>query len=660
MTRFIIIIVLLFIAPALAFSQTSDTTMTKKNVFHLGEVVVHGLQTQDSVTAITSQKMEKFNRQEVSTALNILPGINLANVGPRNESVIFVRGFDLRQVPVFIDGVPVYVPYDGYVDLARFTTFDLSSIQVSKGFASILYGANTMGGAINLVTRKPQKSFELQAKTGMFSGDGYLWSINNGLEFGKFYTQIGISQIKQDYQPLSNDYEPTEFEDGDKRENSYRDDVKFNVKVGFRPNETDEYAIGYVNQHAEKGTPPYAGSDANIRTRFWQWPKWNKQSVYFISSTQLSASSNVKTRLYYDTFVNDLYSYDDGTYTSMTRPYTFQSYYDDYTYGGIAEYNSTWIPKNKLNLAIQYKHDVHRENDLNEPQRNFEDYTISVSLEDTYTMNTRLTIFPGISYNIRNSVQAQDFNADTQEIIDFPSNRNDAFNAQLGAFYQVSTHHDLKFTLSHKTRFATIKDRYSYRMGQAIPNPDLASERSINYDITYSGNLRPNLTLQASVFRSDIHDIIQQVDNVEPERFQLQNAGKAEFYGSEIALQYTPISNLNVGANYAYIKRENKTNPDIYFTDVPEHTIFGFVDYQFHQKAGLLLSIENNSSRYSTSYGTKTGGFTLINSRANVALVKNISLEAGINNIFDVDYSLVEGFPAMGRNYFVNLVFSNL
>lgn len=44
------------------------------------------------------------------------------------------------QVPVFIDGVPVYVPYDGYVDMGRFTTVDLAQVSVSKGFASILYG----------------------------------------------------------------------------------------------------------------------------------------------------------------------------------------------------------------------------------------------------------------------------------------------------------------------------------------------------------------------------------------------------------------------------------------------------------------------------------------------------------------------------------------
>lgn len=67
--------------------------------------------------------------------------------------------------------------------------------------------------------------------------------------------------------------------------------------------------------------------------------------------------------------------------------------------------------------------------------------------------------------------------------------------------------------------------------------------------------------------------------------------------------------------------------------------------------------MENNSSRYSTSYGAMAEGFTLVNAQASVGLAKGLLLDAGINNLFDKYYSLVEGFPEAGRNYFVNLVY---
>lgn len=106
------ILPLIFILFAFKGFCQADTTSMSQRVFQLGEVVVSGSKTPDSTNTMSAVQIEKFNRVDVSNALNTLPGISLANVGPRNESVVYVRGFDLRQVPVFIDGIPVYVPYD--------------------------------------------------------------------------------------------------------------------------------------------------------------------------------------------------------------------------------------------------------------------------------------------------------------------------------------------------------------------------------------------------------------------------------------------------------------------------------------------------------------------------------------------------------------------
>lgn len=71
-----------------------------------------------------------------------------------------------------------------------------------------------------------------------------------------------------------------------------------------------------------------------------------------------------------------------------------------------------------------------------------------------------------------------------------------------------------------------------------------------------------------------------------------------------------------------------------------------------------MASEEYNSKRYSTSYGTVSGGFALTNVKAHLTLVKGFSIEGGVNNLFDKNYTLVEGFPEAGRNYFANVIFS--
>ncbi|ACT96534.1 TonB-dependent receptor plug domain-containing protein [Dyadobacter fermentans] len=655
MRKLLLPLLSLLVFPTLAQEPSSLTDRT----FQLGEVRVSGISHRDSLSSrLTYRTIEQFSRNDLSNALNILPGVTMANVGPRNESVVYVRGFDLRQVPVYIDGVPVYVPYDGYVDKGRFTTFDLAEVNVSKGFASILYGANTMGGAINLVSRKPVNKFEINGRAGVFSGGGYRWNVNAGSRLGKFFYQVGASQLKQDTYPLSADFKPRKFQQTDDRENAYRDDLKFSVKAGFTPNATDEYVIGYINQHGEKGTPPYVGDDSKITTRFWKWPKWNKQSLYFISNTAVGAKSKVKTRLYYDTFVNSLFSFDDTTYTAQTKGYAFQSFYDDYTLGGNAEFESRAWENNVFKFNVQYKRDIHRENDKGEPVQSYIDNTISIGIENTYQIIPSLAVVPGVSFNARNASQAQEYNATTKELSDFSDSKNNAVNAQIGLFWDITASHSLRGSVARKTRFATIKDRYSYRMGQAIPNPDLHAEVALNFDLSYSGKIADKLALQASIFQSNIDDIIQQVDNVQPNRFQLQNAGKARFYGAEAGFEYQITTGLKLGSNYSFIKRKNKTNPSIPFTNVPEHKVFAYADFSFLKVANLLASLENNSSRYSTSYGTKAGAYTLLDAKVSVKLYKFISTEAGINNILDKNYTLIEGFPEAGRNFFINLVFN--
>lgn len=649
---------LLFIIVSLGLQAQTDSISSPNRVFKLGEVIVTGNAIQDSTNVLSAARIEKFNRVDVSNALNILPGVTLANVGPRNESVVYVRGFDLRQVPVFIDGVPVYVPYDGYVDLGRFTTFDLAEINVSKGFSSITYGANTMGGAINLVSRKPAEKFEINGRVGAFSGEGFRWNVNAGSSIGKFYFQAGLSQLKQNYYPLSDDFKARKYQTTNERQNAYRDDFKYNFKAGITL-KNHEFAAGIVDQRGEKGNPPYVGDDSKITTRFWQWPKWNKLSKYVITNSSFASGKlKLKTRWYHDKFINELDSYDDTTYTTISKKYAFKSYYDDYTYGGNVELQSQFSKNNLLKFSVQGKRDVHRENNAGEPQRKFVDNTFSFGLEHSYKLAS-VTFVPGASLNIRDNRNAQDFNSTTKEVSDFESSKNSAVNAQLGIFWDINSNHSLSGSVSRKTRFATIKDRYSYRMGAAIPNPDLDAEVALSYDLTYSGKLTQKLSVTGSAYRSEITDIIQQVDNVQPGRFQLQNAGEALFYGAELGANYQLLKSLNIGSNYTYIRRKNKTNPDILFTNVPDHKFFGYVDFSFLKRVNLIASIENNSKRYSTSYGTKANAYTLANVKGSVQIIRYLGVEAGVNNVLDKNYSLVEGFPEAGRNYFVNVVFRN-
>jgi iron complex outermembrane receptor protein len=537
---------------------------------------------------------------------------------------------------------------------------------VSKGYSSVLYGPNAEGGAINLVSRKPVNPFELNAVAGYLSG-GYRLNANIGSNLGKFYYELSASQLDRNYYPLSSSFVPTKNQGGGNRANSYSDDVGISGKFGFTPTANQEYVIGYNYQRGKKGTPVYAGDDPLNSLfkspRFWKWPYWDTQGIYFLSNDKINSTNSIKTRWYYNQFNNEIDSYDNGNYNTMIKPYTFKSIYNDYTLGSSIVFENTDLTNNNFSIAGHYKQDVHREHDVvGEPLIRDADINYDIGAEDTYHITPSLKINAGAALMDRQSDGQQQYTSNI--VSDLPSNNNSAWNLQGLVQYDFNKNNSLSFSVARKTRFATIKDRYSYKFGTVIPNPNLKAEDALNYDLTYRALFWNKLSLEASGFYSNINNSIQTVNNVafdpttKTEVAQVQNVGKAEYYGAEFAVGYPITPQLQINANYAYIVRNNLSAPQVRFTDVPKNKVFASLEYKPITMFYILASEEYDSQRYSTSYGAVSGAFYLTNVKAHVNFAKHFSAEGGVNNLFDKNYTLVEGYPEEGRNYFVNLIYN--
>ncbi len=648
---------LLIICGTGCFAQAeADTTSILQKIYTLGEVNVSA--TVDKAT-IDAAEMQKYNAKDVGSALRTMPSLIISENGSRNESTIYLRGFDIRSVPVYMDGIPVYVPYDGYVDLARFTTYDISKIDVSKGFSSMTYGANTIGGAINLVGMKPVQKLELNAKVGAMSGKGYETKINLGSNLGKVYIQAGFSLLQKEFIPLSANFDTLKLETDHHRDNSYRKDMKGSFKIGYTPDATDEYSLNYQYSHGSKGNPVYLGSDINTRVRYWQWPYWDKQSIYYISRTAIGTKSELKARAYYDQFKNKISSYDDNTYSSQDKGSSFNSYYDDYTVGGNIEFASDLNTENHLRGSLHAKNDNHSEHNEGEPVRHFADNTFSLGIENVYKAGNKLSFIPGLSYNLRKSLKAEDYNSTNDSISDYPANSNAALNAQLATYYKISDAINLSLNIAYKSRFATMKDRYSYRNGTALPNPDLKSETALNLELGSAIEIADRLNFQPELFYSRLNNTIQMVSNVQGDLSQMLNTGESVFKGIDISIVYQPLSVLNIYAAWSYIQRKNISNPDILFTDVPDNKLFASVDYTIAKKLVFNLSGEYDSERNNASDGTRVSpGYFVMNGQISYHFAKFITAELGVNNIFDKNYTIQEGYPEAGRNFYIALYFN--
>jgi iron complex outermembrane receptor protein len=526
----------------------------------------------------------------------------------------------------------------------------------------VLYGPNALGGSINLVSRRPQAPLEGRVYAGFDvdrSGElpAYRAGGRVGTNQGAWYAQATASWEDADYYILPSDYPYAKNQPNARRANSASRDLNLSGKIGWTPNTTDEYALGIYRVHDGKQTPPYAGSAAGVAARFWRWPYWDKDGAYLITRTHLGDAATLRVRAYYDTFRNALNSYDDATYATMKRPYAFKSMYDDHTYGASADVEQPWSDSQTTRIAVHAKQDVHREqSSAIAPWATFKDRTFSAGIEHEWRADARWTLTPGVAWNEQQGQRADNLLANNQ-IVPFAVHSDTAFNGQIAATFQMSDGVQLYGGISRKTRFPTIKDRYSYRLGTAIPNPALKAEQSDNVEIGVKGAAAA-LHYQAALFDSKLRDAIQAVNIAptacnSPPCSQNQNIGNARNRGVELSGSYAFSDSVTLQANYTYLDRKNVSQPAVRLTDTPREKLFVSLDYAFAPHWNAIVSSDTESKRYTTSDAKRiAGGFTRVDAIVRGSISDWFDLRFGVRNALDRLYAYQEGFPEPGRTFF--------
>jgi iron complex outermembrane receptor protein len=131
-----------------------------------------------SITAVSEDAMERNGLRSVADVAATVPGLNI-NSDSVGRAFVSIRGIGTALqagvqpgVGVFQDGV--YAPQTSYVNNP---TLDIQRIEVLRGPQGTLYGKNTLGGAINIITRPPSETFEGKFYASYTDED-------NGQEFG--------------------------------------------------------------------------------------------------------------------------------------------------------------------------------------------------------------------------------------------------------------------------------------------------------------------------------------------------------------------------------------------------------------------------------------------------------------------------------------------
>ena len=180
---------IIFIIPLMfAFNATAQSSM-------LEEVVVTAQKKEETlqdapiaITALTASTIEDLDIANVVDLAGMAPNVHIINTPSNNTAAtIAIRGGSTTNpaitweptVGMYLDGV-----YLGKGQGSIFDVVDLERVEILRGPQGTLYGRNTLGGAINLISKKP-------------SGEGMSSKLtlgNYGLRQAQFITDFGLGE----------------------------------------------------------------------------------------------------------------------------------------------------------------------------------------------------------------------------------------------------------------------------------------------------------------------------------------------------------------------------------------------------------------------------------------------------------------------------------
>jgi iron complex outermembrane recepter protein len=193
------------LAPALACAQPSagprPASPAVQGGAELSEVVVTARRRSESlqtvpvaVTALSGEFLERQNIIDVTAIPQFAPNLSiLQQSGSPTAASVFIRGIGNQEpsavaeqgVGIYLDGVYIARSAGALFDLV-----DLERLEVLRGPQGTLFGRNTVGGAVQLVSRKPRNEFHAEGKAGF--GTDNDWFVRGRIDTG----YIGGSKIK--------------------------------------------------------------------------------------------------------------------------------------------------------------------------------------------------------------------------------------------------------------------------------------------------------------------------------------------------------------------------------------------------------------------------------------------------------------------------------
>jgi len=651
-----------------------------------------------TVEVITQKEIQKMGAENLKDIIDRTAGLNIMygtfpNASSKSKSSITIRGMSANGTLILLDGRRLAGEVQNPYDLDRIPASIVERVEIVKGPMSSLYGADAVGGVINIITKKPSDEMKIDAgaryganKNGDADNlnlnlsiqdkiDKLSYSAYSTLTTTKPYTQRDsenvwvptsggkVSPSSHPNPNISANVKDLYSEDVTFREDSevytlggrvgydISSELSVGVDVNYFKEERDGAYIGYFHPSAF-GIPlfnaPVNSKDEN-----------NRLDISVDISYNPFEELQLKARAY-----NSNYKKRNST---TARRWADMGYADESSSEqngmdadvdlSVAELSALYMLNEQHAITVggeyrEEKRDSSVFTQANTMTRKEVDYK-SLYLQDEWQIGEKLSAILGARY-------------------DDISNADSKATFRVGGIYEFDKLASLRANFAQGYRVPDIREMYIHKqtpsglqVGADAMGYDLKPESTNSYEVGLGGH-NDALRYDLVFFYNDVKDMIAQTMGTYNGNaaYTFQNVANANTKGMELSLKYLITKELSSSFYWSELRTENEvTKKDLEFQ--PERTFMLGFDYKFTNalSGGIFAKyigeqhytdVINIGAPTETKNETTTDGFTTVDLRADYKLSKMFEIYGGVNNIADEKVNDVLG-SNVGTYYFAGV-----
>jgi len=572
-----------------------------------------------SVSVVTEQDFRTYHYPTVDEALRSVPGVEIRRSGGFGKtSSVTIRGANPNQVQVLVDGVRVKSTTTGQAELSDLSPDLIERIEVIRGPQSTLYGADAIGGVINIITKKGRGPFSASVEQ----------------QAGNYDTLRSVAAASGAYRILDYAVSASHFESNGQFTNDSADQNAGNLRLGLTLPRQSSLTVAVRWNKTDIGVPVRGvfGGPQPIDPIIDRNARQQSETSVMTLSGETRPVEWWESALRLSRFENAL-GFQNPPDPGFTTDALTRSQID------VERREAEWLNHFHLgtwstsSVGLEYRHEE------GESKGTFRraTHTPAVFFQQQVRFFERLFMSAGFRVE-DNSV----FGSETTErgaLSYLIRGWGTRLRGGAGSGFRAPTFNELFFP--------------------EFGNPALTPERSFSYDFGVDQRLwRDRIRLGLTYFRNDFRDLITCCDPIPSAPFGGPvNVGRAWANGIEFTSEVDVLENLVASLNYTYtnslvlrdrhpIPREPAHRWNIGLTWEPLRRLSLFTQVhvvtQQWERTGPLGAGVYNSGHTRVDLG---GTYRLLN---RYAFIQSVDLTARIQNLLNEGYAEVRGFPALG------------